>query len=250
MSGTSGVNERSGEISFDLSPDHTGVRPYWRNYFDNTDILIYVIDSSDTKRFDETEQELQVALSSSLMSAKNLFIRNCCVRRSWRGCPSWCTPTSRLSGTWVLIFDIQGLVCLFVVCFDLFCSWIVISDLQDLIGSATSAQVAEGMALHTIKVLPTPAPPSQFLLKTFMPKDIRKILTTRFPPSDFLFQDRVWQIQACSATSGEGVRDGMEWVVKNIRKWGQYCQYQLTLVGLLRKMISLKIWKCVPLRNL
>ena len=82
MSGTSGVNERSGEISFDLSPDHTGVRPYWRNYFDNTDILIYVIDSSDTKRFDETEQELQVALSSSLMSAANLFFRNCCVRRS------------------------------------------------------------------------------------------------------------------------------------------------------------------------
>ena len=38
------------------------IRPYWRNYFDNTDILIYVIDSSDTKRFDETEQELQVSL--------------------------------------------------------------------------------------------------------------------------------------------------------------------------------------------
>ena len=37
------------------------IRPYWRNYFDNTDILIYVIDSSDTKRFDETEQELQVS---------------------------------------------------------------------------------------------------------------------------------------------------------------------------------------------
>ena len=36
------------------------IRPYWRNYFDNTDVLIYVIDSSDTKRFEETEQELQV----------------------------------------------------------------------------------------------------------------------------------------------------------------------------------------------
>ena len=31
-------------------------------------------------------------------------------------------------------------------------------------------------------------------------------------------QDREWQIQACSATSGEGVRDGMEWVVSNLRK--------------------------------
>ena len=36
------------------------IRPYWRNYFDNTDVLIYVIDSSDEKRFEETEQELQV----------------------------------------------------------------------------------------------------------------------------------------------------------------------------------------------
>jgi len=30
------------------------IRPYWKNYFDNTDVLIYVIDSSDRKRFDET----------------------------------------------------------------------------------------------------------------------------------------------------------------------------------------------------
>ncbi|CAF4908561.1 unnamed protein product [Rotaria sp. Silwood1] len=34
------------------------IRPYWRNYFENTDVLIYVIDSSDRKRFDETNQEL------------------------------------------------------------------------------------------------------------------------------------------------------------------------------------------------
>ena len=31
-------------------------------------------------------------------------------------------------------------------------------------------------------------------------------------------QDREWQIQACSATSGEGVRDGMEWVVNNLKR--------------------------------
>lgn len=37
------------------------IRPYWRNYFDNTDILIYVIDSADQKRFEETGHELQVS---------------------------------------------------------------------------------------------------------------------------------------------------------------------------------------------
>merc|ERR1719245_2596970 len=39
------------------------IRPYWRNYFDNTEILIYVIDSADTKRFEETQQELQELLA-------------------------------------------------------------------------------------------------------------------------------------------------------------------------------------------
>merc|ERR1712137_792469 len=106
------------------------IRPYWRNYFENTDVLIYVIDSSDTKRFDETEQELQELLCEE-----------------------------KLVGVPILVY----------------------ANKQDLIGSATSAQIAEGLSLHTIK-------------------------------------DRVWQIQACSATSGEGVRDGMEWVLKNISK--------------------------------
>ncbi|XP_043219065.1 ADP-ribosylation factor-like protein 3 isoform X1 [Amphibalanus amphitrite] len=39
------------------------IRPYWRNYFDNTDVLIYVIDSADRKRFDETGQELAELLA-------------------------------------------------------------------------------------------------------------------------------------------------------------------------------------------
>ena len=29
------------------------IRPYWRNYFDNTDALVYVVDSADQERFDE-----------------------------------------------------------------------------------------------------------------------------------------------------------------------------------------------------
>merc|ERR1712070_858108 len=29
------------------------IRPYWKNYFENTDALIYVVDSSDEKRLDE-----------------------------------------------------------------------------------------------------------------------------------------------------------------------------------------------------
>ena len=81
MFGTLAASARSGETWFDMSRNHAGVRPYWRNYFDNTDILIYVIDSSDTKRFDETEQELQVRdhfLSFQFTS----LCRSCCAKRS------------------------------------------------------------------------------------------------------------------------------------------------------------------------
>ena len=100
MSGTLVARERSGKTWSDMSRKHAGVRPYWRNYFDNTDILIYVIDSSDTKRFDETEQELQViaAVFTSFFFGTFVFLdtflghylsysssplfRSCCAKRS------------------------------------------------------------------------------------------------------------------------------------------------------------------------
>ncbi|XP_045611276.1 ADP-ribosylation factor-like protein 3 [Procambarus clarkii] len=106
------------------------IRPYWRNYFENTDVLIYVIDSGDRKRFDETGQELGEILSEE-----------------------------KLAGVPVLIF----------------------ANKQDLFNAAPASEIAEGLQLHTIR-------------------------------------DRTWQIQACSATSGEGVKDGLDWVCKNLKK--------------------------------
>uniref|UniRef100_A0AAA9TP15 ADP-ribosylation factor-like protein 3 n=1 Tax=Bos taurus TaxID=9913 RepID=A0AAA9TP15_BOVIN len=104
------------------------IRPYWRNYFENTDILIYVIDSADRKRFEETGQELAELLEEEKLS---------------------CVP--------VLIF----------------------ANKQDLLTAAPASEIAEGLNLHTIR-------------------------------------DRFWQIQSCSALTGEGVQDGMNWVCKNV----------------------------------
>jgi len=50
------------------------IRPYWRNYFENTDVLIYVIDSSDRKRFDETNQELSELLEEDKLHGVPLLI--------------------------------------------------------------------------------------------------------------------------------------------------------------------------------
>ncbi|XP_043376491.1 ADP-ribosylation factor-like protein 3 isoform X3 [Dermochelys coriacea] len=81
------------------------IRPYWKKYLGHTDMLIYVIDSADKKRFEETG--------------------------------------------------------------------------QDLASAAPAAEIAEGLNLPT-------------------------------------YRDRQWQIQACSALSGEGVQDGMNWICSQI----------------------------------
>lgn len=37
------------------------IRPYWRNYFDQTDALIYVIDSADRRRMEEVGVGVRVS---------------------------------------------------------------------------------------------------------------------------------------------------------------------------------------------
>ncbi|XP_067007808.1 ADP-ribosylation factor-like protein 3 isoform X2 [Anabrus simplex] len=106
------------------------IRPYWRNYFENTDVLIYVIDSADRKRLEETGHELEELLTED-----------------------------KLTNVPLLVY----------------------ANKQDLLHAMPASDIAEGLGLHTIK-------------------------------------DRPWQIQACSATSGEGVKDGMEWVCKTVKK--------------------------------
>uniref|UniRef100_A0A8C9EL86 ADP-ribosylation factor-like protein 3 n=1 Tax=Pavo cristatus TaxID=9049 RepID=A0A8C9EL86_PAVCR len=56
---------------------------------------------------------------------------------------------------------------------------LVFANKQDLVTAAPAAEIAEGLSLHT-------------------------------------YRDRAWQIQACSALSGEGVQDGMNWISKQI----------------------------------
>ncbi|KFP63922.1 ADP-ribosylation factor-like 3, partial [Cariama cristata] len=104
------------------------IRPYWKKYLGSTDLLIYVIDSADQKRFEETGQELAEL-----------------------------TKAESLSGVPLLVF----------------------ANKQDLVTAAPAAEIAEGLSLHT-------------------------------------YRDREWQIQACSALSGEGVQDGMNWISSQI----------------------------------
>merc|ERR1711968_89996 len=50
------------------------IRPYWRNYFDNTHALIYVIDSADTVRMEETALELSALLDEEKLANIPLLV--------------------------------------------------------------------------------------------------------------------------------------------------------------------------------
>jgi ADP-ribosylation factor-like protein 2 len=52
-----------------LSTAHTGdvggqrtLRPYWRNYFEQTDAVVWVVDSGDRFRLEDCKRELEVLL--------------------------------------------------------------------------------------------------------------------------------------------------------------------------------------------
>ena len=50
------------------------IRPYWRNYYQETDAIIYVVDSSDKKRLDETGIELSLLLEEEKLRGYVFFL--------------------------------------------------------------------------------------------------------------------------------------------------------------------------------
>jgi len=102
------------------------IRPYWRNYYENTDCLVYVVDSADKSRIDEAQEELASLLKEP-----------------------------KLSGVPVLVF----------------------ANKQDLLSAMSAADVADALQIS---------------------------------------DDRAFQIQACSAKTGEGLSDGLEWLVEQL----------------------------------
>lgn len=44
------------------------IRPYWKNYYANTDAIIYIVDSADKRRFDEAAEELTSLLEEEQLA--------------------------------------------------------------------------------------------------------------------------------------------------------------------------------------
>ena len=104
------------------------IRALWRHYYQGTDGLIFVVDSSDTSRFEEAAHELHSLLANEEMrNAK------------------------------VLVF----------------------ANKQDLPNSVSAAELAEKMNLRSLR-------------------------------------HHEWYIQACSATIGTGVYEGLDWLANAV----------------------------------
>lgn len=104
------------------------IRPYWRNYFDQTDALIYVIDSADRRRMEETGVELQQLLDEERLGRVPLLI---------------------------------------------------MANKQDLLNALSPSEISSELSLDQLR-------------------------------------DRTVQILPCSAMTGEGLQEGMEWIVEQI----------------------------------
>jgi len=104
------------------------LRSYWRNYFEQTDGIIWVVDSADSRRLVDCRQELHALLQEE-----------------------------RLAGASLLVY----------------------ANKQDLGGSLPKDEIAEALGLDQI-------------------------------------QNRHWLIQHCSAVTGEGLAEGIDWLVNDI----------------------------------
>ncbi|KAH6915474.1 ADP-ribosylation factor-like protein [Coprinopsis sp. MPI-PUGE-AT-0042] len=52
----------------------TTLRPYWRNYFEQTDALVWVVDSSDRMRMDDCKRELHSLLTEDRLAGASLLV--------------------------------------------------------------------------------------------------------------------------------------------------------------------------------
>jgi len=50
------------------------LRPYWRNYFEQTDAIVWVVDSSDRLRMDDCRKELHALLQEDRLAGASLLV--------------------------------------------------------------------------------------------------------------------------------------------------------------------------------
>lgn len=50
------------------------IRPYWKNYYQNTDAIVYMVDSADRRRTDEAAEELSTLLEEEALAGVPVLV--------------------------------------------------------------------------------------------------------------------------------------------------------------------------------
>ncbi len=109
------------------------IRPYWKNYYQNTDCVIYMVDSADKRRTDEAAEEL-VSLAEPrpcLCSYRRHYIA------SHRKRIEWCPDLAQMS-----LLEEEELKSVAVLVF---------ANKQDLLGAMSAAEVMKELELTSLK---------------------------------------------------------------------------------------------------
>ena len=154
------------------------IRPYWKNYYDNTDALV----PHNTHTHTHTTAQHNHSPTTALCTAATR-----------------CTLTSP-----------SVLVCCVVCC----CCQVYVIDSADRrrieeTGLELNALIEEEkLAGIPVLILAN----KQDLINAMTPKDISEALQLTN------IRDRPWQIQACSAKTKDGLQEGIEWVLKTVEE--------------------------------
>ena len=106
------------------------IRVLWKHYYQNTDVLIFVVDSNDRDRMEDAAEELKKMLAEE-------ELKDCCV--------------------------------------------LVMANKQDLNGALSPSEVTEKLAMGNLK-------------------------------------ERTWLVQGTSATTGQGLKEGLDWMASVLLK--------------------------------
>lgn len=142
----------------------SSLRAYWRNYFESTDGIIWVVDSSDILRLTLCRMELQQLLQHE-----------------------------RLAGATLLL----------------------LANKQDVPGALTAQEIAQ--ILQLVEQPPHPELVTTTSTTTTDPVVVGPSAPPSQPQQPHLgFANRHWSIRPCSAVTGEGLVEAMDWIVQDI----------------------------------
>ena len=154
------------------------IRHLWHHYYQNTDAVIYVVDSSDSGRIacatmdcnDCAKEELHYLLQRDELRFFLIFV-----------------PFLHFFAFYYLLHFLSFLCVVFLLYLSVI-SWysgavlLVYANKQDLQGAATAAELRDKLEL------------------------------------DKVCKDRSWYVQPCCALTGDGLLHGLEWLAQELKK--------------------------------